>query len=209
MTALRPRARDSRALLEQAARIEFAEFGYAGARVNRIARRAGVNKQLLFYYFGSKRELYDSIVDQLTREVIEAGGGPATRGRHPSESLRAAFFKLFDSVSARPELVRLLAIESKPHGGSTRRPGRALAGLLGQLQVLVREGQGHGYFRDDVDARLVAQHALILALGYVAFQGLLADASPSGGEGDAEEPPTTAATWKTAAADILVRTLTW
>jgi len=49
-------------LLEHAI-VEFAEKGLAGARVDEIARRAGVNKQLLYYYFESKRGLYEAAVE--------------------------------------------------------------------------------------------------------------------------------------------------
>ena len=41
---------------------EFAENGFAGARVDRNAQRAGVNKQLLYYYFDDKKGLYDAAI---------------------------------------------------------------------------------------------------------------------------------------------------
>ena len=55
--------RTRRALLEAALR-EFADKGLAGARTSEIAERAGVNKQLISYYFGGKQGLYDAIVEQ-------------------------------------------------------------------------------------------------------------------------------------------------
>jgi TetR/AcrR family transcriptional regulator len=66
--------RSRRALLE-AALDEFSAKGYAGARVAEIAGRAGVNKQLINYYFGSKEGLYLA----LQREWLdrEAGFAPA------------------------------------------------------------------------------------------------------------------------------------
>jgi TetR/AcrR family transcriptional regulator len=48
----------SRRLLMEAARDEFAQKGFAGARVQDIADRAGVNKQLIAYHFGGKEGLY-------------------------------------------------------------------------------------------------------------------------------------------------------
>lgn len=59
------RLRDSertKAKLLDAALDEFAEYGFAGARVNRIADRAGVNKQLINYYFGGKTGLYRALL---------------------------------------------------------------------------------------------------------------------------------------------------
>jgi len=53
---------DTRAKILRAGRQEFAEHGLAGARVDRIARRAGVNKAMIYYHFSSKEALYDEIL---------------------------------------------------------------------------------------------------------------------------------------------------
>src|SRR5579859_3764174 len=52
---------------------EFAAKGFAGARVNTIAERARVNKQLLYYYFDSKRGLYQAVRQHLTLEIQRVG----------------------------------------------------------------------------------------------------------------------------------------
>jgi TetR/AcrR family transcriptional regulator len=51
---------------------EFASKGYAGARVEQIAKRAGVNKQLLYYYFGGKKPLYEAAVREAARRSSES-----------------------------------------------------------------------------------------------------------------------------------------
>ena len=48
----------TKAALLHAAVVEFAAKGLAGARIDEIAQRAGVNKQLVYHYFGSKEEIY-------------------------------------------------------------------------------------------------------------------------------------------------------
>lgn len=58
-------AERSRGALLDAAQAEFAEKGFAGARVEAIATKAGLNKQLISYYFGGKRGLYDAITERL------------------------------------------------------------------------------------------------------------------------------------------------
>ncbi len=45
-----------------AAAAEFAEWGFAGARVDEIARRAGVNKAMLYYHVGDKAKLYEKVI---------------------------------------------------------------------------------------------------------------------------------------------------
>ena len=54
-----------------AAALEFAERGYAGARVDRIARRARINKAMLYYHFGSKRALYRALLRQVFSGAAE------------------------------------------------------------------------------------------------------------------------------------------
>jgi TetR/AcrR family transcriptional regulator len=53
------------------AALEFAERGYAGARVDRIARRARVNKAMLYYHFGSKEKLYRALLRQIFTSAAE------------------------------------------------------------------------------------------------------------------------------------------
>ena len=77
------RARVSPDRILAAAAAEFAERGFAGARVDRIARRARVNKAMLYYHFRSKQELYRTLLrrhftlaaDRL--RAIAAGAGSA------------------------------------------------------------------------------------------------------------------------------------
>lgn len=74
-TERKPRPRDSaatKALLLRAATEEFAEHGLAGARIDRIADRAGVNKRLIYVYFGDKDRLFDAVVDDQAQAIVRA-----------------------------------------------------------------------------------------------------------------------------------------
>jgi AcrR family transcriptional regulator len=64
---------DSRAAIFRAAALEFADRGYDAARTDRIAARARVNKAMLYYHFGSKRDLHRAIV----RDMVDAVGARA------------------------------------------------------------------------------------------------------------------------------------
>src|SRR5690348_13977673 len=59
------------ARIVSAAEKEFAEHGMAGARTDRIARSARVNKALLYYYFTDKNELYLEVVNSLFRGLLD------------------------------------------------------------------------------------------------------------------------------------------
>lgn len=58
-------ALSTREKLLAAARAEFAEHGIAGARVERIATQAGVNKERLYSNFGSKEKLFHAVSDPI------------------------------------------------------------------------------------------------------------------------------------------------
>src|ERR1700728_4681638 len=70
-----PRPRNSKAtkeLLLAAASEEFSEFGLAGARIDRIAERAGANKRLLYVYFGDKDQLFDTVLARHIEALMES-----------------------------------------------------------------------------------------------------------------------------------------
>jgi AcrR family transcriptional regulator len=95
----------SEALLREARR-EFAEHGMGGARVDRIAERAGVNKQRLYAYFGSKERLFDIVVASVVGEVVDAL--PLTEGEDLGEHVLSSIAH----HSASDDLPRLLMWES-------------------------------------------------------------------------------------------------
>src|SRR4029453_6451586 len=70
-----------------AAALEFAERGFGGARVDRIARRARVNKAMLYYYFKSKQGLYRALLRQVFTSASEQLGAIAASDRTPGEKL--------------------------------------------------------------------------------------------------------------------------
>jgi AcrR family transcriptional regulator len=91
-----------------AAREEFAEHGIAGARVDRIAQRAGVNKERIYGYFGNKEKLFDAVIQQCLDEFAELTPSP---GDDPVEYVG----HLFDYYQEHPNLLRLLTWEGLNH----------------------------------------------------------------------------------------------
>src|SRR5689334_3580080 len=90
-----------RRILEAAA-AEFAEYGLAGARVDRIAEAAASNKQLIYQYFGNKEGLFRMT---LARELARATEGV----EFPFEDLEGYAGAYFDFAMANPRLMRLIA----------------------------------------------------------------------------------------------------
>jgi AcrR family transcriptional regulator len=91
-----------RTFSRRAATEEFARYGIAGARVDRITTNAGVNNALLYRYFGSKLDLFDTVYSRLVAETVDAV--PFDPGDLPGY-----VGGLYDYYAARPEIVRLTA----------------------------------------------------------------------------------------------------
>jgi AcrR family transcriptional regulator len=95
-----PDSTQTKRRLLDAAFAEFAEFGLAGARIDRIAERAGANKRLIYLHFGNKEQLFDLIVGQAVTTLME--NAPFT-----AEDLPGYAGAVFDYLTGHPELVRL------------------------------------------------------------------------------------------------------
>jgi len=186
-------ANDRAVRIAVAARDEFATRGFAGARMDRIAASAGVNKQLLFYYFHSKRGLFQAILKRGESELEAALATiPVTRGR-PLERLRDVLAALFEFLEGHPQLVALLA-------HAERLDAAPFASPIRRLVVLLAEGQGLGHVRDDLDPHMAAAQALVLMLGYLRLEPLIAASAPPLGA----DEQTLRVRWRHAAVDLVV-----
>jgi len=97
-------AERTRHALMAAARVEFAAKGLAGARVSEIAARAGVNKQLISYYFGGKDGLYQALIDQWHAQEEQLS--------EPGISLEELVWRYMEVGHRQPDLQRLFIRES-------------------------------------------------------------------------------------------------
>jgi AcrR family transcriptional regulator len=149
----------TKAKLLEAARHEFSAKGIAGARVDAIAARAGVNKQLVYYHFGSKDGLYRELLHQrLARpRDLPEGANPTT-----GERLAAAAADL----AAERDYVRLLmweALEAGPDGEVGEEDARRE--VYDALLDSVRAAQATG----EVDPDLDPAQVLLSRIGQVLF----------------------------------------
>ena len=189
-----PKLSNTRALLIlTAAQDEFAKRGFDGARVERIARRARVNKQLVFYYYHSKRGLFQAVVSHAARELEQALAQDAVAAGRPLARLRAALDAQFELLIRNADLVTLL-IQA---GRSEARP---FAPAIRRLVVLLAEGQGLGEVRDDLDPHLAAAQALVLMIAYLGLESLIAACAPPLGSDESA----LAQRWKDAAIRLVL-----
>jgi len=164
-----------------AARSEFARHGFAGARIERIAEAAVVNKQLIFHYFHSKEGLYSAAVSAIfaTWQPVPDSGTP------PSEHLRQLTAHLVEWLSDNPGAARAIAEAERVPGQviATAPPAEAwrwLDDAKRAVRSAVEGGQRLGYFRDDIDPQAVAEIVASSAVGHVLTAGLEGDTSSVG-----------------------------
>jgi len=127
----------------------FAEHGFDGASVSAIAQKAGVNKAMISYYFGGKRDLYAAILVATFEEIVAdaervaGSSGPAPR------VLREIIATIGESATRRhPHFCTMLLREVLT--GGTRLEKAVLAQpvrLLGAVQRVVERGIREGAFR--------------------------------------------------------------
>ena len=144
---LRSSSGDTHAAIFRAGTIEFAERGYDAAGVDRIARRARVNKALIYYYFANKRGLYHEIIQSslkglvaLLNEIVDGPGGADAK-------LARYIDTLVEQLDNHPHLPRIMLRELADGGRhldvETLRQMVTLPPLLSRL---VSQGRAEGTF---------------------------------------------------------------
>ncbi|MGA7794441.1 MAG: TetR/AcrR family transcriptional regulator [Candidatus Acidiferrales bacterium] len=131
-----------------AARKVFAKRGLAGARMDDIARVAGVNKALPYYYFRNKEELHRFVLETMIAQISAQMESPAVLSMEPPERVRALVNLTFDFVMRNPAYPRLIQREMM----ADRRPLHWMVVAhhrpLHQRAVkTIREGIARGQFR--------------------------------------------------------------
>ncbi|MDW6061406.1 TetR family transcriptional regulator [Streptomyces sp. FXJ1.4098] len=102
-------AEATKARIFAAATAEFATHGIAGARIDRIAREAKANKQLIYAYFGDKAELFRQVVQHA---MLDLAAAVPPDPENPDGYLD----RLMAYHAARPELLRLMLWEGLEYG---------------------------------------------------------------------------------------------
>jgi AcrR family transcriptional regulator len=153
-----------RNIIEVATR-EFAEKGFGGARVDRIAARTKCSKRMLYYYFGGKEGLYIAVLEEAYRSIRSIEASLDLAHRAPEEALRALVGFTFDYQNAHPGFIRLVMNENILHGAYVARSKdirRLNRGVIDAVAELIGRGQREGVFRADLDP--VDLHMSISAL---------------------------------------------
>lgn len=149
-----------------AATTEFHLGGLAGARIDGIARRASTNERMLYYYFGSKEQLFIAVLEETYDGFVAAQSQLMLDDMPPVPALTTFVQFVWDYYRSHPEVVRLINNENLHQARYLRqsRIRQCMAPVLSVLVGILERGARAGVFRGDVDP--LHCYISISALGY-------------------------------------------
>jgi AcrR family transcriptional regulator len=149
----------------------FAESGYAGARVDEIARRAGVNKAMLYYHVGDKAALYGGVLRTYFQLLAGKLADALAGSEDPRERLRRLQVAFADTAIVHPHFPQIMLREIAAGGANL--PLEALQGMgrfMSATREVVEDGCARGVFRADVEPLLT--HVMVVGSVVFAANGL-------------------------------------
>jgi len=154
-TETRPRDADrSQKAILDAALAEFAEFGLGGARMDRIAERAGVNKRLIYYYFESKESLFLAVLERAYEGIRGEEQQLNLTQVEPVEAIRRLIAFTWNYYIEHPEFLTLLNSENLHRARHLKQSTKISAMHSPFVQTIadvLERGHKSGLFRAGVD----------------------------------------------------------
>lgn len=162
MAARRPasdamRGRDPEATRRRilaAAKTEFARKGLAGARVDRIAARARINKRMLYHYFGNKEDLFRRTLEDAYADVRNAEAQLRIEDDDPITAFRRLMTFTWNYYVAHPEFITLVNSENlhkARHIARSEMMDQLNRPFVARMEALLARGQEAGLFRAGLD----------------------------------------------------------
>jgi TetR/AcrR family transcriptional regulator len=152
----------SRERILSAALKEFSARGFAGARVDAIARRANINKRMLYHYFGDKEELFKAV---LSRKISQRQAWAEALSGDPEETL--TFW--FEAACKDTDWVRMLEWEALEDSGQKIINEKERQEAMTRSVDRIRQRQTRGQIAADLDAAHVMLAIRSLTMFPVAF----------------------------------------
>jgi AcrR family transcriptional regulator len=166
----KPRVRDPEATKQRvldAAKVEFARHGLAGARVDAIAARAKANKQMIYHYFGSKQDLFLAVLEAAYSDIRNAEDKLDLDHLGPADALKTLVTFTWNYYLRNPEFLTLVNNENL-HKAAHLKRSRVIGEMHGpfraRLADILKRGVRERLFRSGVDADQL--NLTIAAIGY-------------------------------------------
>lgn len=125
----------------------FSEVGFNGARVDEIAKRAGVNKAMIYYHVGDKESLYAEVLHNAIGHVADSISGAIGAASTPEEKLLAYIRGFAGAVEGNPRMGPILLREIASGGQNLPEVVvKDFARLIGIVTSIIEEGTENGVF---------------------------------------------------------------
>ena len=157
----------TRAAILQAALEEFSEAGHSGARVDRIANRAGVSKPMIYDYFGDKNAIYAAALREAYVQIRQGETDLKLDELQPDEAIRALVLFTMGHFWNNPWFIRMLNTENLLGGDTIRALDDAAdiqSVLLDRVRDVLKRGCEAGIFHADIEP--VQLYVFIASLCY-------------------------------------------
>ncbi|MBN9474262.1 MAG: TetR family transcriptional regulator [Bordetella sp. SCN 67-23] len=152
-----PRTRDAertRQTILEAATAEFASLGLGGARMDRIAERAKVDKRLIYYYFNNKDDLFLAVMERAYAAIRQAERELHLEALSPPDAVRRLVEFTWHYYLENPEFLCLLNNENLHQATHLKRSSQVRdmhSPFVQWLADILERGQAQGLFRAGVD----------------------------------------------------------
>jgi TetR/AcrR family transcriptional regulator len=161
----------------QKATDEFARLGFEGGRVDKIAARCHLSKNMLYYYFQSKERLFVAVLERMYERMRDRQKDLALRTSDPVIALEQLIRHTFAALRDDPTIIRLMNEENKHRGKylqKSQRVRQLYDPLLETLAFIIDRGCKDGAFRPNLDPALVYLTFSSLCYHYLSNQFTLA-----------------------------------
>ncbi len=165
-------ARVREKILKQATE-EFARIGFEGARVDRIAERCRVSKNMLYYYFQSKEGLFVAALERMYENLREQQKDLSVRASDPILAMEQLVHHTFFALKNNPNAIRLMNEENKHRGKYIRKSARMrdlYNPLVETISFILDRGRADGIFRSSLDPTIVYLTLSSLCYHYLSNQ---------------------------------------
>lgn len=162
-------AERTKANILNAAIAEFAEKGFAGARVDAISEMAGCNKGMIYQYYDSKEGLYEAVLaheyqvlSQIETEIIQ-------NYTDPGELIDTIVDRYFDFLIGHPDFVKIIMWENLNEGRSVKHNadlGSVKTPIIECVREAVRKGREQGIFNENANSKMVVFALITGAFSY-------------------------------------------
>lgn len=171
------------------ARDAFAQQGFDGARLDSIAKAAGVTKQLVYHYFKTKEELYGVVLDRVSDEVLAMLDDPDYDRLAPPDAVRCLIERIMQAYAERPYIIGMTLDQDLHKGEHISRRSKYMPSvrkfIAERVAPMLERGVAEGAFRPGLNPSLF--YWSIFSLASAVFTQRWAMSKSSGIDFESEE----------------------